>query len=59
MNDERFSEILNSEIQKGFVSIIDYFGYKGKSNSIQIEAYFLLNFITIIYYKDNKILWLQ
>ena len=41
VNDERFSDILNKEIQNGFVSIIDYFGYKGKSNSIQIEAYFL------------------
>lgn len=40
VNGERFSDILNSEIQNGFVSIIDYFGYKGKSNSIQIEAYY-------------------
>jgi hypothetical protein len=40
VNDERFSDVLNSEIQNGFVSIINYFGYKGKSNSIQIEAYY-------------------
>ena len=41
VNDERSSDILKSENQNGFVSIIDYFGYKGKSNNIQIEAYFL------------------
>jgi hypothetical protein len=41
VNDERFSEILKSEIQNGFFSIIVYFGYKGKSNSVQIEVYFL------------------
>lgn len=40
VNDERFSDILYNEIQNGFVSIIDYFGYKGKSKSIQIEAYY-------------------
>ena len=40
INGERFSDILHSEIENGFVSIIDFIGYKSNSNSAQIEAYY-------------------
>ena len=39
-SSERFSNILNEEIQKGFVSIIDFFGFRGKSNNSQYESYY-------------------
>ena len=32
-NDERFEEVLSKEISEGFVSIIDYRGYRGKIGS--------------------------
>ena len=37
---ERFSDILQSEIKNGFVSIIDFIGYKRNSDSTQVEAYY-------------------
>ena len=40
VNDERFSDILQSEIKNGLVSIIDFIGYKNNSISTQIEAYY-------------------
>ena len=40
INDERFSDIIHREIESGFVSIIDFIGYKSNSDSTQIEAYF-------------------
>ena len=40
INDERFSDILHNEIESGFISIIDFIGYKSYSNSTQIEAYY-------------------
>ena len=39
-NSERFSDILFEEIKIGFVSIIDYIGYRGKYNNSQNEAYY-------------------
>ena len=40
INDEKFSDILQREIKNGFVSIINYIGYKAKSPSTQVEAYY-------------------
>ena len=40
INGERFSDVLISEIKSGFVSIINYIGFRGKYNSSQIEAYY-------------------
>jgi hypothetical protein len=40
INGESFSDILREEISNGFISIIDYKGYKGIQNSSQQEAYF-------------------
>ena len=37
---ERFSDILQSEIKNGFVSIIDFIGYKRNTDSTQVEAYY-------------------
>lgn len=39
-NTESFSVMLKNELKEGFVSIIDYIGYKGKFNDTQIEAYY-------------------
>jgi len=47
INGERFSNILIKEIKIGFVTVIDYIGYKGKKNNTQYEAYFDC-------YKKNK-----
>ena len=50
INGEKFEDIINDEIKKGFVSIINYRGYKG----IQFEAYYDC-------YKNNykKFKWLS
>ena len=40
INDEKFSDILQRELKNGFVSIINFIGYKAKSSSTQVEAYF-------------------
>ena len=40
INDEKFSDILQRELKNGFVSIINFIGYKAKSYSTQIEAYY-------------------
>ena len=47
INGERFEDILTEDIKKGFVSIIDYTGYRGKYNNSQREAYYDC-------YKKNK-----
>lgn len=47
-NTENFSDILKDEIKKGFVSIINYIGYRGSNNSSQHEAYYDC-------YKRNKL----
>ena len=47
IKSENFSEILKEEIKDGFISIIDYIGYRGKYNNSQKEAYFDC-------YKKNK-----
>lgn len=39
-NNERFSTILKNEINNGFVTIIDYIGFRGKSGNAQREAYY-------------------
>ena len=39
-NDERFEEVLSKEISEGFVSIIDYRGYRGKRHAPQYDAYY-------------------
>ena len=39
-NSERFSDILFEEIKIGFVSIIDFIGFRGKYNNSQYEAYY-------------------
>ena len=38
--DEKFETVLNEEISKNFVTIIDYRGYKGKENKPQFDAFF-------------------
>jgi hypothetical protein len=40
IKSERFSDVLVSEIKSGFVSIINYIGFRGKYNNSQIEAYY-------------------
>ena len=40
IKSERFSDILMKEIESGFISIINYVGFKGKYNNSQIEAYY-------------------
>ena len=39
IDDERFEEKIKKEIDKGFVKIINYRGYKGKLKNPQLEAY--------------------
>jgi len=39
-SSERFLNALKEEVQEGFVSIIDFFGYRGKSNNSQYESYY-------------------
>ena len=39
-DDEKFEEVLNEEISKNFVTIIDYRGYRGKKNRPQFDAYY-------------------
>ena len=46
-NGERLSDILFEEIKNGFVSIIDFIGYRGKKNNSQYESYYDC-------YKKNK-----
>ena len=66
--DERFEEVLNEEISKNFVTIIDYRGYRGKKNKPQFEAYYdcynknskdydwlsFYDFDEFLYLKNNK-----
>ena len=40
IQSERFSDVLMPEIKNGFVSIINYAGFRGKYNCSQIEAYY-------------------
>ena len=39
INDEKFDEVIKEEIDNGFVSLIDYRGYRGINIYPQIEAY--------------------
>lgn len=39
IDDERFEDKIKTEIDKGFVKIINYRGYKGKLKNPQLEAY--------------------
>ena len=39
-SNERFSTILKNEINNGFVTIIDYIGFRGNSGNAQREAYY-------------------
>ena len=39
INDEKFDEVIKSEIDSGFVSIINYRGYKGLKIRPQFDAY--------------------
>jgi hypothetical protein len=39
INDERFDEILKTEIKNNFVTIINYRGYKGKKQNPQFDSY--------------------
>ena len=39
INDEKFEEVIKSEIDSGFVSIINYRGYKNSKIRTQFEAY--------------------
>ena len=47
-NDERFEDIIQDEINKGFVSIINYRSYRGKNNNPQLTSYY------DCYEKQNK-----
>lgn len=38
--DERFEDVLNEEVSKNFVTIIDYRSYRGKINRPQFDAYY-------------------
>ena len=38
--NEKFVDVLKEEIQSGFVSIINFFNFRGKRNNPQFEAYF-------------------
>jgi len=40
INGERFSDVLMPEIKTGFVSVINYIGFRDKYNSSQISAYY-------------------
>ena len=40
IKSENFTEILKEYIKDGYISIIDYIGYRGKDNNSQKEAYF-------------------
>ncbi len=48
LNDERFEDIINSEIKRGFVSIINIRGYRGEGINPQLTAY------QDCYEKNNK-----
>jgi len=48
INDERFEDVIQTEIEKGFVSIINYRGYRGKKQNPQFSAY------EDCYEKNNK-----
>ena len=39
-NEEKFESVLNKDIKKGFVTIIDYRGFRGSRDSPQFDAYF-------------------
>ena len=39
INDEKFEEVIESEIKSGFVSIINYRGYTGSNIRAQFKAY--------------------
>ena len=39
-DDEQFEEVLKEEIDNGFVSIIDYRGFRGTKDSPQFDAYY-------------------
>lgn len=39
LNDERFEDVINNEIKKGFVSIINMRGYRGEGINPQLTAY--------------------
>ena len=47
INDERFEDVIQNEINQDFVSIINYRGYRGRGNP-QIESYY------DCYEKNNK-----
>lgn len=38
--NEKFIDILEEEVKKGFVSIINYYNFRGKHNNAQFEAYY-------------------
>ena len=48
INEERFDDIIKDEINKGFVSLIDYRGVRGSNVNPQITAY------KDCYEKNNK-----
>jgi hypothetical protein len=48
IDGERFEDVIQKEIEKGFVSIINYRGYRGKKQNPQIDAY------KDCYEKNNK-----
>ena len=39
-NDEKFQDVLKDEIDSGFVSVIDYRGFRGSKDSPQFDAYY-------------------
>ncbi len=39
INEEKFEDVIKDEIRKGFVTIIDFRGFRGRHISPQIEAY--------------------
>ena len=39
-NDERFEDIIQDEINKGFVSLINYRSYRGEKDNPQYDAYY-------------------
>jgi len=48
IDDEKFEDVIQDEIKKGFVSIINYRGYRGKEQNPQFDAY------EDCYEKNNK-----
>lgn len=40
INDEKIADVINDDINNGFVTIIDYRGYRGKRESPQMDAYY-------------------